>query len=222
MKKKFLSLMMAAAVVATTSVSAFADTTTVVGGADNETHQTEITIKGNINDEKNTPPVGTISVTVPTAANFNVDKSGKFTGVEMPIINNSEVSVNVSVDKFIDTNKAEGVNLQGRDTVLANTGNGVGAEVERNKVFLRIQGDTTMYLSSTGEATGTHTGLYKDPNLSEDQEITEDNDKRLMTIEARGTKVISLQGDAGKKENSGINTAISDTFRLILKIKKSS
>ena len=217
MKKKFLSLMMAAAVVATTSVSAFADTTKVVGGADNETYETEITIKGNVNDDQNRPPVGTISVTVPTAANFNVDGSGNFTGAEMPIINNSEVNVNVSVDRFIDVNKEEGVNLQPRDTVLA----GNGADVERKKVFLSIQGDTTMYLSSTGEATGDNTGLYKKPNLSEP--ITAENDKHLMTIQANGgKKVILLQGDAGKKQVSDIKTAISDTFRLILKIKKSS
>lgn len=218
MKKKFLSLMMAAAVVATTSVSAFADTTKVVEGAADQAHETEITIKGNVNDDQDRPPVGTISVTVPTAANFNVDKTGKFTGAEMPIINNSEFSVKVSVDRFIDVNKDQGINLQGSNVVL----NGNGANVERNKVFLRIQGDKTMYLSSTGEDTGEKTGLYKTPNLDESDKITTNDDKRLMTIGARETKEISLQGDAGKKTDSGITTAISDTFRLILKIEKSS
>lgn len=216
MKKKFLSLMMATAMVATTSVSAFADTTKVVEGADNETHQTEITIKGNVNDDKDTPPVGTISVTVPTAANFNVDNKGKFTGAEMPIINNSEFEVKVSVDRFIDVNKGEGVNLQGSNVVLE----GDGANVERNKVFLSIEGDTAMYLSSTGAATGEHTGIFRDKNL--ENEIPQNEDKQLMTIQGNGVeKVISLKGNAGKKQNSGIGTAISDTFRLILKIEKS-
>ena len=218
MKKKFLSLMMAAAVVATTSVSAFADTTKVVEGAANKAHETEITIKGSVNDEGNTPPVGTISVTVPTAANFNVDKTGNFTSAEMPIINNSEFKVKVSVDRFIDTNKEHGIELQGQDTVLE----GNGAQVPRNKVSLSIQGDKTMYLSSTGEDTGNNTGLYKKPSLNDGDKITSDDDKRLMTIEANGRKVISLQGNAGKKTDSGITTAISDTFRLILKIEKSS
>lgn len=219
MKKKFLSLMMAAAVVATTSVSAFADTTKVVEGAANKAHETEITIKGNVNDETNTPPVGTISVTVPTAANFNVDKSGNFTSAPMPIINNSEFKVKVSVDRFIDVNKEHGIELKGQSTVLE----GNGAQVPRNKVSLSIQGDKTIYLSSTGEDTGTHTGLYKEPNLSQDQEITADgDDKRLMTIGVGETKEISLQGNAGKKENSEIRTAISDTFKLILKIEKIS
>lgn len=220
MKKKFLSLMMAAAVVATTSVSAFADTTQVVGGADNKAHEAEITIKGNVNDDHDTPPVGTISVTVPTAANFNVDGNGNFTGAEMPIINNSEFDVKVSVDRFIDVNKAEGVELKEKDTVLA----GNGANVARNKVFLSIQGDTTMYLSSTGEASGENTGLYKKPSLREEDKITSDDndDKRLMTIKAGGEKAILLQGNAGKQQQSGINTAISDTFKLILKIEKSS
>lgn len=218
MKKKFLSLMMAAAVVATTSVSAFADTTKVVEGAENETHETEITIKGNVNDDSDTPPVGTISVTVPTAANFNVDGSGNFTGAEMPIINNSEFKVKVSVDRFIDVNKTEGVELKDKDTVLAEN----GINVARNKVSLSIQGDKIMYLSSTGEDTGANTGLYKKPNLDDVEKITTDDDKRLMTIEAGGKKAISLQGYAGKKEESGIKTAISDTFKLILKIEKSS
>ena len=218
MKKKFLSLMMAAAVVATTSVSAFADTTKVVEGADNKAHQTEITIKGNVNDEEDTPPVGTISVTVPTAANFNVNKAGEFTAAEMPIINNSEFNVKVSVDRFIDTNKEHGIELQGEDRVLQNR-----TDVPRNKVFLNIQGDKTIYLSSTGEDKGTHTGLYKNPNLTPEQEITTDgDDKRLMTIAPSERKVILLQGGAGKKENSEIKTAISDTFKLILKIEKSS
>ena len=217
MKKKFLSLMMAAAVVATTSVSAFADTTQVVGGEDNKTHETEITIKGNVNDDSDRPPVGTISVTVPTAANFNIDRNGNFRGAEMPIINNSEVDVDVSVDRFIDINKGEGVELKGESVVLA----GDGADVKRNKVFLSIQGDTTMYLSSTGEAKGNETGLYKDKELSEGQKITEEGDKHLMTIKAGGgKKIISLQGKSGKKQQSEIKTPISDTFRLILKIKK--
>ena len=216
MKKKFLSLMMAAAVVATTSVSAFADTTKVVGGAADKAHETEITIKGNVNDDHDTPPVGTISVTVPTAANFNVDNKGKFTGAEMPIINNSEFKVKVSVDRFIDVNKEEGVNLQGSDVVLE----GDVANVQRNKVFLSIEGDTTMYLSSTGETTGDHTGLCRDKNLQ--HEIPQNEDKQLMTIEGNGgEKVISLKGNAGKKQDSGIGTAISDTFKLILKIEKS-
>lgn len=219
MKKKFLSLMMAAAVVATTSVSAFADTTKVVGGAADKAHETEITIKGSVNDEEDTPPVGTISVTVPTAANFNVDKEGNFTGSEMPIINNSEFKVKVSVDRFIDVNKEQGIELQGENTVLNND----GINVARNKVSLSIQGDKTIYLSSTGEDKGDNTGLYKKPNLDNvDKITTNDDDKRLMTIEANGRKVISLQGNAGKKEDSEIKTAISDTFRLILKIEKSS
>ena len=218
MKKKFLSLMMAAAVVATTSVSAFADTTKVVEGAADKAHETEITIKGNVNDDRDRPPVGTISVTVPTAANFNVDGNGKFTGAKMPIINNSEVDVDVSVDRFIDINKGQGVELKGQTEVLDNN----GANVKRNKVFLSIEGDTTMYLSSTGEAKGEHTGLYKDPDLTESKEIKEENDKHLMTIRANGGReVISLQGDAGKQAVSDIKTAISDTFKLILKIKKS-
>lgn len=220
MKKKFLSLMMAAAVVATTSVSAFADATKVVEGADNKPHQTEITIKGNVNDEANTPPVGTISVTVPTAANFNVDNTGKFTGAEMPIINNSEFDVKVSVDRFIDANKEHGIELKGEDRVLEEN----GTNVPRNEVFLSIQGDKTIYLSSRGEDKGTNTGLYKDPNLTSGQEIRtdEDDEKRLMTIGASEKKVILLRGGAGKKENSGITRAISDTFKLILKIEKSS
>ena len=64
MKKKFLSLMMAAAVVATTSVSAFAANVT---GSDASEAQTDVTITGNVQDNQGNDAVGTFKVTVPTS-----------------------------------------------------------------------------------------------------------------------------------------------------------
>ena len=48
MKKKFLSLMMAAAVVATTSVSAFAADTKLIDSADDQAAQSDVKITGKI------------------------------------------------------------------------------------------------------------------------------------------------------------------------------
>ncbi|MEI3369083.1 MAG: hypothetical protein V8R03_09155 [Clostridium sp.] len=50
MKKKFLSLMMAAAVVATTSVSAFASTTQTIKDSEEVGGQAQITVTGDVED----------------------------------------------------------------------------------------------------------------------------------------------------------------------------
>lgn len=72
MKKKFLSLMMAAAVVATTSVSAFADAqdVTVIRDPETKTGKAEITITGDVTGEGGQTVPGTLNVTVPTTASF--------------------------------------------------------------------------------------------------------------------------------------------------------
>ena len=76
MKKKFLSLMMAAAVVATTSVSAFAQDK-VINGLDTQEHTTDVTITGKVLDQNNNEPAGNFNITVPTSAAFTVGKDQK-------------------------------------------------------------------------------------------------------------------------------------------------
>ena len=99
MKKKFLSLMMAAAVVATTSVNAFAssDATVTTDG-----EEVDVTITGSVNDERNNPPEGTISVTIPTALAFTVDSTGNFKGTSLDVVNNGTQKVDVYAYQFVD------------------------------------------------------------------------------------------------------------------------
>ena len=82
MKKKFLSLMMAAAVVATTSVSAFADETVTKDGS-----KVNVTVTGSVNNNLDVAPAGTLNVTVPTALTFSVNSSGDLTGSEIVVTN---------------------------------------------------------------------------------------------------------------------------------------
>ena len=84
MKKKLLSLVLAGAMVASTSVSAFAEEQSVAGeqvqsvaggqvesvaggkidGPDNKQYSTEVKIKGDVEDNKGQTKPGTLSVTV--------------------------------------------------------------------------------------------------------------------------------------------------------------
>ena len=82
MKKKFLSLMMAAAVVATTSVSAFAANVT---DSDENEAQTDVKITGNVQDASGNDAPGTFKVTVPTTTNFTVTNKGVLLGNELEI-----------------------------------------------------------------------------------------------------------------------------------------
>lgn len=216
MKKKFLSLMMAAAVVATTSVSAFASTTNTVNGEEGGTYQQDVIITGDIQDNDGQTKPGTISVSVPTNASFMVSDDGTFTGSGIELTNLGTTPVDVSAERFIDSNGTEGVELKSESDVTSDQGN-----VERNKVALRLTSTkNTIYLSSTGKASGLETGLYKEKTINQKAE-TED-EKYLLTLNGTGsTGTISISGDAGKKANS-VPKAIKDTFTLTLKIKKST
>ena len=216
MKKKFLSLMMAAAVVATTSVSAFASTTNTVNGEEGGTYQQDVIITGDIEDDNGHTKPGTISVSVPTNASFMVSKEGTFTGSEIQLTNLGTTSVDVSAERFIDSNSAEGIELKSESEVTSNQTN-----VDRNKVALRlISGKNTIYLSSTGKASGNDTGLYKEKTITE--KATDDEEKYLLTLNGTGsTGTISISGDAGQKAVS-VSKPIKDTFTLTLKIKKST
>ena len=72
MKKKLLSLVLAGAMVASTSVSAFADTFDIQKGTGTDVN---VSITGNLEGSDGATVPGTVTVTVPTAAVFNVKHS---------------------------------------------------------------------------------------------------------------------------------------------------
>lgn len=212
MKKKFLSLMMAAAVVATTSVSAFAaDANQSYDVSDTNGRNVQIGITGNVTDDKGGVASGTVSVTVPTATAFKVDKNGKLTSPSMEIRSNSSESVDVIASKFIDANGEDGIHLV-KESDFTQQGT-----PERKKVWLKLVGNKEV--SFTSDANGKTNGkMFK----NDGSEITENDEDEyvLGTVTQDLPLTLTLKGAGGTQ---GPNTTpIKDDFKLILKIKKSS
>ncbi|WP_302637442.1 hypothetical protein, partial [Clostridium sp. CAG:221] len=105
MKKKFLSLMMAAAVVATTSVSAFAAEVKTDGDS------VDVKITGAVNGPGDTAPEGTISVTIPTTLAFTVNNKGEVKGTSLDVKNNGTADVEIYAYQFVDGNGATGIEV---------------------------------------------------------------------------------------------------------------
>ena len=218
MKKKFLSLMMAAAVVATTSVSAFATTNPNVTNSDDVDGTANVKIVGEVENDLGGKPAGRFEVTVPTTASFTVDKNGNFiTSNKITIKNGGVQKIDVYANKFVDATKADG---EGITVVEAN-----GLKLKNRKyVALNLQGDEgTVYLKTEDTTDGTKNGLYTDNNLGEK---ADGEDLKLATIASGETGDLTLQGEAGglDKTASGgaVENAVSNNFTLTLKIKKST
>lgn len=236
MKKKFLSLMMAAAVVATTSVSAFASeqgnvredaessspTTEavsggVINGEDNKAYTTDVTITGDVADDDGKTKPGTLSVTVPTTATFAVSNKGELTGSKIKIINNGSQKIDVFAYKFKDRNGTSGINIVGENRF--DTTPDQIEQIVRNEISLKLTGNSnTAYFKSSDSDDD---GVYSNRELSASNKVTKDLDYKIAYVPALGEEELTLSGKAGKKR-SGINEAISEDFTLVLKIKKST
>lgn len=229
MKKKFLSLMMAAAMVATTSVSAFAlsgdaistdgavntiDTTpTDATGeesmtiSEGEGQTTDIGITGNVANNKNQVVPSTISVTVPTAAKFTVTKDGDLVGSKITIKNEGTETVSVIAEKFIDTTSTGSINVVEESEVTGTD------KDDRKKVSLKLAGSlTSVDLRTT---TGTGLGIVK----VDGKELNTNENVVLDNVKGGNTKTLTLSGKAAKGGDP-LTEAISDKFTLILRIKK--
>lgn len=208
MKKKFLSLMMAAAVVATTSVSAFAADKTITG-EDTKEQTTNIKITGDIADEENHFKPGTFNVTVPTTATFAVNSTGDFTGADLKVTNNGTQKIDVYAENFVDTNGDAGIKVLPKNEVTTDQAN-----KERFKVALRIRGNQDTAYFKTVDSNSS--GVFKDENLGSPAEA---GGVKVSSILPSDADTLNLTGDAGKQVGS-VTTAIQDTFTLTLRIKK--
>lgn len=214
MKKKFLSLMMAAAVVATTSVSAFAEGPNVTG-PDNQDGDANVIITGKVLNDDDKEPVGTFQVTVPTASAFTVDKDGNFTAADkITIKNDGSQSIDIYADQFIDTTVSAGEGI----TVVSET---QVKSQNRTYVNLNVSGLLgTAYLKSE-EITASNKGVYKNNTLTEPAT----NGVKLLNIQPGRSGDLNLNGNAGKAaldQDSEVKTkGASNNFTLTLKIKKS-
>ena len=214
MKKKFLSLMMAAAVVATTSVSAFASTNFINTSDENEA-QSEVTITGKVQDENGKDPAGTFKVTVPTTASFTVNKYGNVLAGELEVSNAGTQEIEVYAYQFTDESGEDEINIID-DATLA----GALDSKKNSTISLKLtsaNGDGTAYLSSNNS----DGGVYKNAGLNEKPD-DENLGVKILSLSAGSDQSpakgkILLQGRGGK---TAVSTAVTDTFRLTLKIKK--
>ena len=201
MKKKFLSLMMAAAVVATTSVSAFAEEVRTNGGS------VDVTITGSVNGPGNTAPEGTISVTIPTALAFTVYNNGEVGGTNLDIKNNGTEDVEIYAYQFIDGNGQAGIDVVKEISDRDNT--------KRNSVVLNLTGNEgAVGFVSEGNK------IYDAKNTSSEVQPNTDGFKiaSLSKLGGQNTGVIKLTGTAGKNETG--STALTEQFTVKLKVKK--
>ena len=206
MKKKFLSLMMAAAVVATTSVSAFAAGNDVT--VTNDGQQVPVTIEGSVNGDHDKPAPGTLSVTVPTALSFAVKNDGTVEGTQIRVENNGTQEIKVYAYQFMDTT------IGGNITI--HNDNGSNELQKRSDVMLKIKGNAGTAAFKSESDSRANSGVYaldKTPA---------NNDGILISSIIQGQNDnLKLIGQAGNQPlETNNDTGINDTFTLRLKIKK--
>lgn len=165
-----------------------------------------IPTKGKMNEDAGETPDGRFNVTVPTTASFTVKNNSEFIGTSIKITNNGEKPVDVSVANFIDVDGDYGIKLI--------TDTEVDATKKRNEVNL--------FLENTAENKKIYLGnkkLYSE--LGEEHLISEEEKKKIAKVLAGNTSTINISGKAGTSAE-GIEDPISNTFTLILKIKKNT
>lgn len=210
MKKKFLSLMMAAAVVATTSVSAFAeDTTRNITVAPNGDSEVTIPMQGDITDASGATVPSSISVTVPTAANFTVNKDGDLQASSITITSHGE-KVEVVTGNFKDPTGDREIQVVAPSEFEGDSG---VEGVERKKVSLILNGTHgTVYLKT--ETGDNESGIY---DYATNTKVALGSNKVLGYAVNGEPLKLNITGKAGK---SGNQKAITDNFTLMLKIRK--
>lgn len=190
MKKKFLSLLMAAAVVATTAVPAHATSQTITGD-DTQTYDANVTVTGTVTTVDGTAPAGKIQVEVPTTLSFTVDQAGNFTAPTYTISNKSAEAVSVSVGSFKETNVGGGI------TLVEKTGDLTG--LDRANVKLTLRGnEAEVDLASV------------DTNVVIST-IESNNSDNIQLVGEAGTAAQLVDVD---------DNGASEDFNLVFKIKK--
>lgn len=213
MKKKLLSLVLAGAMVASTSVSAFAEDKTYTIDDKGKEHQVDIT--GNVQNQEGNIVPGTISVTVPTAVSFTINKDGEITGGDIVVRNSSDDKVEVVAKEFTDTTPTGKIVLV-KESELE-------SQIENNGADKRY---VSLNLTGNGKAVGLisnkQTGKSGFIDLSNESEINANTNTSLGSAWKNNDLTLRLSGNAKK---SGVDyeapqNALQDTFNLVLKIQK--
>lgn len=207
MKKKLLSLVLAGAMVASTSVSAFAatGTETIIRNPESETGEAEITITGEVTGNNGSTVPGTLNVSVPTTASFAITKEGKFTAPKIRITNNGNQTVDVLAYQFID--------VDGPDNGINITDN--SGLTDKKDMTLSISGGfATAYFKSETDNVSKK-GVYTNPELN----ASSNDGVKIASIAGGGSvRELTLDGTAGTGNG---DKAARNEFTLKLKIKKS-
>lgn len=201
MKKKFLGLALAAAV-ALPATSAYA-APIIMGENGSQNH--EVRVDGTVLGKKGEVPSGKISVELPTAMQFTVYEDSTLTAANYTVNNTGSVPVQVSVSSFNKTNGS--ITVKKKDELQRSE-----SSLDRSNIYLELNGNV-----------GGETKIIDLGNLSEE------DDKRILTVGAQTDGVITLTGAAGKKpvvESNGSNpdgvdkNGASGEFSLIFRIQK--
>lgn len=214
MKKKLLSLVLAGAMVASTSVSAFAATPTTTQGKTTiqegqEDQDVQVDITGNILDNRGNAVAGTINVSVPTATSFSVNSTtGDLFSADMVITNNSDEKIKVIAKGFKDPSGAQDIELVTKQKFDEAGGK---EHIAKGKVWLKLAaGERNIGLVSDEK------GKMYDNEYA--QEVTENNGE-IGKLSANQSLTLRLKGEGGTN-GAELNTPIRDEFKLILKIKR--
>lgn len=178
------------------------------------TKDSTIKTEGRIKSNAGETPRKTISVTVPTAARFTVNKDAEFIGSNINITNNGEVPVDIIVHNFIDVTEDSDIRVVTDGAVRQNNSTTRTTDVttyRRNEINLYLQGNSKkLYL-----------GNRKVLESLGSENLTTESQKKIAKVLANQTVGLVLDGEAGTAELER-NSPIQDRFTLILKIKKST
>ena len=215
MKKKLLSLVLAGAMVASTSVSAFATENKEVTVGSGET-QHQVTVTGDVTNNSDQVVEGTISVTIPTAVSFRVNKNGDVDSANINITSDSDKSVQVIAYKFIDPSKDSSITVVGESELESKKG-----EISDTNRFVSLSikgGSKDVVLKSTE---GQKSGIFD--NAGTEYELN--NSPVIGEVTKNSPLKLRIEGKAGVNSTGSYvapTNPVRDDFQLILKIKKSS
>ena len=219
MKKKLLSLVLAGAMVASTSVSAFASETTNIsvdkGGT---THTVKVT--GDVENASGETVSGTISVTVPTAVAFTIGTTGEISGGDIEIVNRNpeKDKVEVIAKEFNDPNPTSGIIIvkDGELDSLIDSANTAG--IDKRYISLNLQGKNTTVGLLSSKSSG-KTGFI---DLSNNNEVESGRNTSLGTAWQDNNLTLTLTGRAKKDGTAYVppTNPIRSDFNLVLKIQK--
>ena len=179
-----------------------------ISGLDNQEPTQDIKIIGNVMDDKGNMPVTNFKVTVPTTANFTVNKSGNLIGPTLQVINEGRQEIDVYANGFKKVGNGD-IEIISEKEVSTNK------ELDRKSISLKLVGSEGIaYLSATKDGNG---GVSENVDLS----TLSESGVKLLTLssgnETPQVKRIDIQGKAGIKP---ITKPASDKFILTLRIKK--